>query len=90
VSSVRAFYSALPVILIVIGMLQLVLGLGEIYQNQVSIGMGEPIPAQRWFLMSAYIRVVADAFWTIGFAAVVAAAAAYLETMHEAGRGYSA
>lgn len=78
-NTVRAFYSALPIVLIMIGVLQLVLGLGEVYQNQITIGMGETLPAQRWFVMSAYMRVVADGFWTLGFAAVVAAAALYLE-----------
>lgn len=82
-NTVRAFYTALPVILIVIGVLQLVLGLGEVHQTQVRVGMGSDLPEQRWFVMTAYIRVVADAFWTFGFAAIVAAAAAYLDGLVE-------
>jgi len=71
----------MPLVLVVVGILQLVFGIGETVfaGRSASLGLAGTIPEGRWLVMSAYVRVVADCAWTLGFAAIVYAANEYLD-----------
>ena len=75
-----SFVRLLGPALIVIGVLELITGVGEIYVSHQAIGFGvaDTSGGERWLVFSAYVRALSDGLWTIGFGGVVAAAGVYL------------
>ena len=78
-------FRALPLIMVFTFVIFLVVQLIEIWMTKQSyanayIDGSDGFPASRVILMSAYLRVVVDFLWNIGFAALVYAGVTYLET----------
>ena len=82
----RPLFRILPVALVIIGVMQLALGFMEVRISGRSTYLGATdVSAEvRWLAAMAYVRVLADGIWTLGFAAVVAAASRYLDTVGDA------
>jgi len=77
-------FQTLPMILVFASILALVVQLAEFWQTRQGLayattGISGESSAERLIFMSAFLRLILDFLWNLGFAAVILAATNYLE-----------
>lgn len=76
----NVLFRYLPIVLVLAGVAQLILGMGELHLTGRTMSMMDlSMPGERWLLLTGYVRAAVDGLWTIGFAGVVAAASRYID-----------